>query len=57
MGAATRMPATHRALATQDGAWRQQRQAQAQGYGTSNVFPCTDANGFRGYCFNVFSPC
>jgi hypothetical protein len=43
--------------ATQDGAWRNQRQAQAQGYGTSNVFPCADANGYRGYCFNVFSPC
>jgi hypothetical protein len=44
-------------FATQGTAWDNQRQAQAQGYGVSGVFPCYDGSGYRGYCFNVFYPC
>lgn len=41
---------------TQSTAYQRLRQAQAQGYGVSGVFPCYGGGG-RGYCFNVFYPC
>jgi hypothetical protein len=42
---------------TQDTAWQRLQEARSQGYGVSDVFPCYDEYGTRGYCFNVFFLC
>ena len=45
-------------FATQTTAWQRWQQVRGLGYDVSNgVVPCYDADGARGYCFNIFVSC